>query len=136
MRRWSATSRDPRFEVEVTILESMGSELYAYFETEAEVRAEQLDELAADTGGESSSDSGQIVARLDATSEAKRGERIELWMDSSKLHFFDLESGERISGGERDREPGRVRAAAPTQLSASRSRSITSSPQSWVRSSM
>jgi len=95
-----------RFEAEVTILESMGSELYAYFETDAEVRAEQLDELAADTGGESSSDSGQIVARLDATSGATRGESIELWMDSSKLHFFDLESGERISGGERNREPG------------------------------
>ncbi len=88
----------PRFEVEVTILESMGSELYVYFDTDAEVRAEQLDELAADTGGEGSSDSGQIVARLDATSEAKRGERIELWMDPTKLHFFDLESGQRIAG--------------------------------------
>jgi multiple sugar transport system ATP-binding protein len=87
----------PRFEVEVTILESMGSELYVYFDIDAEVRAEQLDELAADTGGESASDSGQIVARLDATSGAKRGERVELWMDPTKLHFFDLESGERIA---------------------------------------
>ncbi|MFN8113785.1 MAG: sn-glycerol-3-phosphate ABC transporter ATP-binding protein UgpC [Solirubrobacterales bacterium] len=90
----------PRFEVEVTILESMGSELYVYFDTDAEVRSEQLDELAADTGAESSADSGQIVARLDATSEAKRGERIELWMDPTKLHFFDLESGERIAAGD------------------------------------
>ena len=90
----------PRFEVEVTILESMGSELYVYFETDAEVRSEQLDELAADTGAESSADSGQIVARLDATSEAKRGERLELWMDPTKLHFFDLESGERIAAGD------------------------------------
>jgi multiple sugar transport system ATP-binding protein len=90
----------PRFEVEVTILESMGSELYVYFDTEAEVRSEQLDELAADTGAGASSDSGEIVARLDATSEARRGEAIELWMDSSKLHFFDLESGERITAGD------------------------------------
>ena len=91
----------PRFEVEVTLLESMGSELYVYFDTDAEVRAEQLDELAADTGADSSG-SGQVVARLDATSEAKRGERLELWMDASKLHFFDLESGERIATGEGD----------------------------------
>ena len=90
----------PRFEVEVSILESMGSELYVYFDTDAEVRAEQLDELAADTGGESASESGQIVARLDATSEAKRGERIELWMDPTKLHFFDLESGERVAAAD------------------------------------
>jgi multiple sugar transport system ATP-binding protein len=88
----------PRFEVEVAILESMGSELYVYFDTDAQVRAEQLDELAADTGGESSSESGQVVARLDATSAAKRGERIELWMDPTKLHFFDLESGQRVAG--------------------------------------
>ena len=78
----------------------MGSELYVYFDTDAEVRAEQLDELAADTGGESASESGQIVARLDATSEAKRGERIELWMDPTKLHFFDLESGERVAAAD------------------------------------
>jgi len=93
----------PRFEVEVSILESMGSELYVYFDTDAEVRAEQLDELAADTGAESSADSGQLVARLDATSGAKRGENVELWMDGTKLHFFDLESGERIAAaGERE----------------------------------
>ena len=93
----------PRFEVEVAILESMGSELYVYFDTDAEVRAEQLDELAADTGAESSADSGQLVARLDATSGAKRGENVELWMDGTKLHFFDLESGERIAAaGERE----------------------------------
>ena len=90
----------PRFEVEVTVLESMGSELYVYFDTDAKVRSEQLDELAADTGAETSGESGQIVARLDATSGAKRGEKVELWMDSSKLHFFDLDSGERITAGD------------------------------------
>ena len=95
----------PTFEVEVTILESMGSELYAYFDTEAEVRAEQLDELAADTGAEGGADSGQIVARLDAASEAARGEKIELWMDPTRLHFFDLDSGERINP--EPREDGR-----------------------------
>jgi multiple sugar transport system ATP-binding protein len=90
----------PTFEVEVVLLESMGSELYAYFDIDAEVRAEQLDELAADVGAESSADSGQLVARLDATSGAKRGETVELWMDGTKLHFFDLESGERIAAGD------------------------------------
>jgi multiple sugar transport system ATP-binding protein len=78
----------------------MGSELYVYFDVETSAQSAELDELAADTGAESSSESGQIVARLDATSEAKRGERIELWMDPTKLHFFDLESGERIAAAD------------------------------------
>ena len=35
-----------------------------------------------------------------STRPARRsaGERIELWMDPTKLHFFDLESGERVAG--------------------------------------
>ncbi len=90
----------PTFEVKVEILESMGSELYVYFDidTGQALRSEQLDELAADTGADvgGSDGSSQIVARLDAESGAKRGESIELWMDASRLHFFDLDSGERI----------------------------------------
>jgi multiple sugar transport system ATP-binding protein len=97
----------PRFEVEVELLESMGSELYAYFsiDSDATARSEQLDELAADTG-EDSGGSTQIVARLDAASDAKRGERIELWLDPEQIHFFDADSGERLasgSEGEKDR---------------------------------
>ena len=90
----------PTFEVKVEILESMGSELYIYFEIDSgkALRSEQLDELAADTGADvgGSDGSSQIVARLDAESGAKRGESIELSMDASRLHFFDLDSGERI----------------------------------------
>jgi multiple sugar transport system ATP-binding protein len=87
----------PTFEVEVDILESMGSELYIYFDLDSDeqLRSDQLEELAADTGGETDG-GGQVVARLDAESSAKRGEKLELWMDASRLHFFDLDSGERI----------------------------------------
>ena len=78
----------------------MGSELYIYFDVDAgeELRSEQLDELAADTGADVGGSDGasQIVARLDAESKAARGEKLELWMDGSRLHFFDLDSGERI----------------------------------------
>ena len=92
----------PKFKVKVDILESMGSELYAYFGVETEGgtrRAEQLDELAADVGAEvGGGDDGelQIVARLDAASEARKGEEIELWMDPERIHFFDVDSGDRI----------------------------------------
>ena len=91
----------PRFRVKVDILESMGSELYAYFDIEgAEVRAEQLEELAADTGAElGASDAIQVVARLDAASKAAEGQELEMWLDPERLHLFDVDSGDRITGG-------------------------------------
>ena len=110
----------PTFEVEVELLESMGSELYAYFSVETGgASSEQLEELAADTGAEvggGGADTTQIVARLDADSKAARGERITLWLDPERIHIFDLDSG----------RPDQRRCL---------SRSITSSSQSWVRSS-
>ena len=108
----------PTFEVEVVLLESMGSELYAYFDVDSEgASSEQLEELAADTGAEvGGGDSGstQVVARLDAASKAARGEKITLWLDPARIHLFDLDSGERLhteasrssdSGDSADREP-------------------------------
>ncbi|HEY7019040.1 MAG TPA: hypothetical protein VH297_12345, partial [Gaiellaceae bacterium] len=37
-----------------------------------------------------------IVARLDAASKIRAGQEAELWLDVSKMHFFDLESGRAI----------------------------------------
>ena len=48
-------------------------------------------------------DEGRIVARLDSESEAREGEEIELFVDLSKLHLFDLETGRNITV--REREP-------------------------------
>jgi multiple sugar transport system ATP-binding protein len=90
----------PTFEVTVDLLESMGSELYAYFDVETGgATSEQLEELAADTGAElgTGGDSAQVVARLDAASGARKGESIKLWLDPERIHFFDIDSGERIS---------------------------------------
>jgi multiple sugar transport system ATP-binding protein len=91
----------PRFTVKVDILESMGSELYVYFTIKGDgPQAEQLDELAADVGEtDSGSGEAQVVARLDAASKARRDEEIELWLDPERLHFFDVDSGDRIATG-------------------------------------
>ena len=101
----------PTFTVNVEILESMGSELYAYFNVEGSgERSEQLDELAADAGAEmGGGDELQIVARLDADSEAAKGQELEMWMDAERLHFFDIDSGDRIGA---DDEAGAATAGA------------------------
>jgi multiple sugar transport system ATP-binding protein len=84
-----------RFTAHLDLVESMGSELYAYFDTKAEeVRSEQLDELAADAGLEEIPGAGSsVVARLDAASRAESGQDFELSLDTSALKLFDPASG-------------------------------------------
>jgi hypothetical protein len=39
-----------------------------------------------------------VVARLEPASGIERGSEAELWLDSRKIHFFDLESGRTLAG--------------------------------------
>ena len=94
--------RGVTFEAEIDIVESLGSDLFAYFHIESEgVQSDQLADLVGDRLDETGAANiregeEQIVARLDPTSEVKRGERAELWADTAKLHLFDPESGEAL----------------------------------------
>jgi multiple sugar transport system ATP-binding protein len=90
-----------RFTAHIDVLESMGSEYYAYFEVEAErVTSTELAELAQDAGAADLPSSGegatQVVARLDAASRARQGADTELSFDSSKLQLFDPETGRNL----------------------------------------
>jgi len=87
------------FEAEIDLVESLGSDLFAYFHIESEgVQSDQLADIVEasleETGaGEIQEGREQIVARLDPTSKVKRREKAELWADTAKLHLFDPESG-------------------------------------------
>ncbi|MDQ4041059.1 MAG: ABC transporter ATP-binding protein, partial [Actinomycetota bacterium] len=88
-----------KFTAPVSVVESMGSELYAYFAVETEgVASQELEELAQDAGTAEvpGADSGQVVARLDAASRVSEGAEAELWFDAAKLHLFDAESGRSL----------------------------------------
>jgi multiple sugar transport system ATP-binding protein len=93
-------ARGTRFRAKIDVLESMGSELYAYFVVEGEQASSAvLEELAADAGTAEvpgASQQGQIVARLDAASKVAEGEEAELWFNASKLHLFDAQSGRNL----------------------------------------
>ena len=92
-----ATAADV-LKAKLDLVESMGSELYAYFEIDAEdVDSEQLDELAADAGLEEVPGAGTtVVARLDAESKAEPGQEFELSLDTTQIHLFDPQSGRRL----------------------------------------
>jgi multiple sugar transport system ATP-binding protein len=90
------------FRTKIDLVESLGAEDYVYFQVQSgELRSDQLDELAADAGADEvpSSGEGQVVARVDAASRIRRGQEAELWLDTSKLHFFDPSSGESLTTG-------------------------------------
>ena len=94
-------SRGATFTARIDLVESMGSELYVYFSLEGEgVESDELRELAEDSGaGEvPGGDAKQVVARLSPESKAKRGEDLEMWVDTRKLHLFDPENGQSLTG--------------------------------------
>jgi len=90
-----------RFKTTVDVVESMGSELYAYFDVKGaeEVHSDQLDELAADAGMEDVPGGGasHVVARLDARSNAEHGREVELVLDASQMKLFDMEGGRNLA---------------------------------------
>jgi multiple sugar transport system ATP-binding protein len=90
-----------KFRAKVDVVESMGSELYVYFDIEApEVDSADLSELAADSGMEdlpSHGEGQQIVARLSAESRASPGSDIEMSLDTSALKLFAADSGKSLT---------------------------------------
>jgi multiple sugar transport system ATP-binding protein len=38
----------------------------------------------------------EVIVRLDSSSRLDDGEQGELWLDTSRIHLFDPDSGERL----------------------------------------
>src|SRR5215216_3296563 len=91
-----------RIGAEVDIREDMGSELFVHFGVGAravtgdDVRA-ALGEDALEATSETARREGSLfVARVGRGSTAEEGSRIDLVVDSSRLHFFDPETSDAI----------------------------------------
>ena len=91
-----------KFTADVAVVESMGSELYAYFDVKGAAHSTELDDLAEDAGlkelpGQSGGDATAVVARLDPTSRAAPGKSIELVLDTSRIQLFDPSGGRNLT---------------------------------------
>jgi multiple sugar transport system ATP-binding protein len=92
-----------KFSAPVSVVESMGSELYAYFDVEhGHVESSELTELAADAGMEDlpqhgSGDTQQVVARLSSASSARPNERVNLVLDTTHVQLFDPKGGKSLT---------------------------------------
>ena len=93
-------SKGTLFKARIDVLESMGSEYYAYFVVASEqVSSTELEELAEDIGGANlprAQGGVQVTARLAAESRVQQGQEAELWFDSKHLQLFDVESGQSL----------------------------------------
>lgn len=83
------------FSANVDVIESMGSDIYAYFSIDAPAASsDALAELAADSGSEVAG--GQMIARLSPESKITRGSNVELIFDPAKAAVFDQASGANL----------------------------------------
>jgi multiple sugar transport system ATP-binding protein len=89
------------FRTKVDVVESMGSEIYVYFDVETDgMDHAELNELAADAGMEdlpSHGEGQQVVARLSADSKAAPGAEVELSIDTSQIKLFSADSGRSMT---------------------------------------
>jgi multiple sugar transport system ATP-binding protein len=105
-----------KFRTHVDVVESMGSELYVYFDVESKgsMDHEELNELAADAGLEDlpSGSAQHVVARLSAESRASAGSEVELSLDVSQVKLFDPDGGRSLTLGSNGNGAGARAATA------------------------
>jgi multiple sugar transport system ATP-binding protein len=95
------------FVAPVDVIESMGSDVFAYFTLEGKVATSaELEELAVESGrAEIGASQDQIVARLNAASKVVEGDA-RLWADARSIHVFDLDTGANLTLGCRNTPDG------------------------------
>ena len=92
---------DP-LDVVVDIREDMGAEVYLHFAVDAppvqteEIREVLGDEALAAADEQTHHHGSPFIARVDRASQAREGQAVRLAVDTRRLHFFDLETGEGI----------------------------------------
>ena len=85
--------------VAVDLVEQLGSEAYIHFEQQIPpVITPDIQELLADQGADASSlgETTAFTARINPDFAPKTGDQAELVVDTTKLHFFDMETGSAI----------------------------------------
>jgi multiple sugar transport system ATP-binding protein len=109
------SSPDSRLTVITDLREEMGSEVLLHFTVDAApVLTDDTRELASDRGSEAlqelqeqvSERKSPFIAKASPETTARIAEKREIWVDTRKLHFFNLETGEAIYG---DRARERLR---------------------------
>jgi multiple sugar transport system ATP-binding protein len=109
-----------RIEVTVDIKEDMGHEIFLHFAVDAPpVTSDELKEIvggeALEAAVEQTHHRGSpFIARVERGATAREGEKTQLAVDTSRLHFFELQTGEAIGA---DVPPRELATAASSRSS-------------------
>jgi multiple sugar transport system ATP-binding protein len=94
------------FEAPIEVIESMGSEIYAYFSYQGgDVSSDDLADLAKDSGisdipgAGSAGGENSAVARLSPESSVRPGRPLRLWVDGARVHLFNPSDGMSLTTG-------------------------------------
>jgi multiple sugar transport system ATP-binding protein len=99
----------PEIEVTPVVVEELGSDAHVFFPVEApkiaSEAARQTDDASLLAG-----DPALFSARVDPRTRARVGERLRLAVDPSRFHFFDRETGARltVNGASASSEPREI----------------------------
>jgi multiple sugar transport system ATP-binding protein len=89
-------------DIVVDIKEDMGSEVFLHFAVDAPpVRNEEVRDVVGEEALEAADEQthhhgSPFIARVERGTAAREGDRVKLTVDTRRLHFFDLETGDGI----------------------------------------
>jgi multiple sugar transport system ATP-binding protein len=99
----SGAPPDRRIKVTSDLIEPLGSEVLVYFSSDAPavVSSAVTADVGADAevtlgGDEDGAGRARLVARVDPRTRIAAGKEVELAVDTSRLYFFDKETGEAV----------------------------------------
>ncbi len=96
MFRDATTARGlPTIEVRVEVVEELGSDTHLFFFVDAPPMTAEVLESASEEGF-LAADKALFTARVDASSAASVGGTVSLAVETSRLHYFDPDSGARL----------------------------------------
>jgi multiple sugar transport system ATP-binding protein len=96
-----------RIDANVDLREALGSDVVVHFTIDAPpAMTDDVRELAVDVGQEALQQVQQhaeggrssVIARLNPRTQVNKGDRLDLVIDTHRLHFFDIDSGMGIYG--------------------------------------
>jgi multiple sugar transport system ATP-binding protein len=88
----------PQLDVQVQVVEDLGADVHVVFEVDTpRVEVTEVREAAGDEDALLLADRAAFTARLNPQTSARVGQSLRLAVDPSRFHFFDLETGLRLT---------------------------------------